>query len=243
MTSCQVLDPLKSIDVERETIQQEEDEEDACVNDEFILENSCYCSSKCGDDDQPDNVATDSVKASQSVVEFENTKAGSILKTASISLDRTLRPMESEPLFDPSLSNLPFSDDFQSPSSRTPPKALAQSTPKPTPSRVVEKEQGGLMDTKDSGTSICKTYDSRKSEPGKLACLSCIFTLFNHVLLLPFIIPHSSWLQYADSNENLYVWSPIAIIFCGLHVTPKVMHRMCRVRGKVRTCCTLASIL
>lgn len=191
-TSCQVLDPLKSIDVERETIQQEEDEEDACVNDEFILENSCYCSSKFEDDDQPDNVATDSVKASQSVIEFENTKAGSILKTASISLDRTLRPMESEPLFDPSLSNLPFSDNFQSPSSRTPPKALAQSTPKPTPSRVVEKELGGLMDTKDSGTSICKTYDSRKSEPGKLACLSCIFTLFNHVLLLPFIIPHSS---------------------------------------------------
>lgn len=188
-TSCQVLDPLKSIDVERETIQQEED---ACVNDEFLLENSCYCSSKFEDDDQPDNVATDSVKASQSVIEFENTKAESILKTASISLDRTLRPMESEPLFDPSLSNLPFSNNFQSPSSRTPPKALAQSTPKPTPSRVVEKELGGLMDTKDSGTSIRKTYDSRKSEPGKLACLSCIFTLFNHALLLPFIIPHSS---------------------------------------------------
>ncbi|XP_074621370.1 uncharacterized protein LOC141879914 isoform X2 [Acropora palmata] len=166
MTSCQVLDPLKSIDVDRETIQQEEDEEDACVNDEFILENSCYCSSKFEDDDQPDNVATDSVKTSQSVIEFENTKAGSILKTASISLDRTLRPMESEPLFDPSLSNLPLSGNFQSPSSRTPPKALAQSTPKPTPSRVVEKELGGLMDTKDSGTSICKTYDSRKSEPG-----------------------------------------------------------------------------
>ncbi|XP_015771061.1 PREDICTED: uncharacterized protein LOC107349422 isoform X2 [Acropora digitifera] len=165
-TSCQVLDPLKSIDVERETIQQEEDEEDACVNDEFILENSCYSSSKFEDDDQPDNVATDSVKASQSVIEFENTKTGSILKTASISLDRTLRPMESEQLFDQSLSNLPFSDNFQSPSSRTPPKALAQSTPKPTPSRVVEKELGGLMDTKDSGTSICKTYDSRKSEPG-----------------------------------------------------------------------------
>ncbi|XP_015771053.1 PREDICTED: uncharacterized protein LOC107349422 isoform X1 [Acropora digitifera] len=169
-TSCQVLDPLKSIDVERETIQQEEDEEDACVNDEFILENSCYSSSKFEDDDQPDNVATDSVKASQSVIEFENTKTGSILKTASISLDRTLRPMESEQLFDQSLSNLPFSDNFQSPSSRTPPKALAQSTPKPTPSRVVEKELGGLMDTKDSGTSICKTYDSRKSEPG-FACL------------------------------------------------------------------------
>lgn len=190
MTSCQVLDPLKSIEVERETIQQEEDE-DACLKDEFILENSCYCSSKFEDDDQLDNVSTDSVKASQSVIETENTKEGSIIKTASISLDRTLRPMDSEPLFDPSLSNLPFSDNFQSPSSRTPPKALAQSTPKPTPITVVEKGLGGLMVTKVSGMSICKTYDSRVSESGKLACLNYIFTLFNHVLLRPFIIPHS----------------------------------------------------
>lgn len=168
MTSCQVLDPLKSIDVERETIQQEENE-DECVNDEFILENSCCSSSKFDDDDRSDNVSADSVKASPSVIESENTKAENILKTGSISLDRTLRLMDSEPLFDPSLSNLPFSDNFLSPSSRTPPKALAQSTPKPTPLVVAEKELSRLMVTQFSGTNICKKYDSRNSELGKFA--------------------------------------------------------------------------
>ena len=119
VTDQQPLDAMDTKDTVCNTVQRAKTADDSCIVEKFLLEYSCHDDSTCQDQDRSE-ILEETLVASPTV---------SNPCVSDADLENISKMQNSEP----SLSSNPlqFSHTFHSPSSRTPLKALAQSTPKP----------------------------------------------------------------------------------------------------------------
>ena len=134
VTNQQPLDHFDTKDSDKDTV---ETTEGSRIQEEFLLEYSCYSESKCRGEDRAENLLEGTLVASPSLNNSGLSKTEYDDRVTSTLLVSTSRPTDLEPSLNPSSlhSHSPFPDNFLSPSYRAPLKALAQSTPKPNISR------------------------------------------------------------------------------------------------------------
>ena len=158
VTNQQPLDPFDTKDADEDAV---ETTDGSRIQEEFLLEYSCYSDPKCQGEDRAENLLERTLAASPSLNNSGLSKTEYDDRVTSASLVSTGRPNDLEPSLNPNSLHSPLPDNFLSPSNRTPLKALAQSTPKPNISRSAgfdtAQNEGSVTEDRDPSLP-CDTH-------------------------------------------------------------------------------------
>lgn len=159
-TNQQPLDHFDTKDSDGDTV---ETTDGSRIQEEFLLEYSCYSESKCQGEDRAENLLEGTLVTSPSLNNSGLSKTEYDDRVISTPLVSTGRPNDLESFLNLNSlhSHSPFPDNFLSPSNRTPLKVLAQSTPKPNISRSngFDAIQNNRSVTEELDTSLpCDTH-------------------------------------------------------------------------------------
>ena len=169
----QPIETLTGKDAMLDTTQRTGTADGSCIAEEFVLEYSCHDKSKRNDRTLLETLPEESSRVSPSVKKPPSLSKADFAGKVTSPPDNSYRTYFSLSSPKPNLLQSPFPNNFLSPTSQTPFRALAQSTPKPSfrddrHNVVTTPSINNQSMTEDHGTGLSRDADVHTNSPSQL---------------------------------------------------------------------------